>query len=211
MRGLFILLICCLFTQFSYAQGTVSNPLQESELTPEEQIEEMLGAETEKPRNIKDYTDAFYENCASSQHSIMSGKDLAFLCRCAATKFSQEMTVENIEEIQKGTSEGSFQKLRLLNFVYQPCIEAPLYAMISKSCISNKKNRYLMQYPEATCACVASGVARKIKDAAPQFIQGYAKGGYQDRPPLELLIGRSEFERNYTHFSKLCVRKFEKR
>ena len=212
MRGLFVLLICCLFAQLSYAQGTVSDPLQESEMTSEEQIEQMLDGPKGELETLKSYTDAFYNNCAETKHPIVGGGDLAFLCRCASAKFAKEMSVENIKEIQKGTLEGDFQKLRLLNFVYAPCLEGPIFLMIKKSCLNNQKNRYLMNNPEFTCGCVAKGVTNEtITKASPKYIEGFAKGVYQDVPPLELLVNTQTFERNYRHFSKYCVKKFEKR
>ena len=172
----------------------------------------MLSEDKGQLETLKSYTDAFYNNCAEANHPIVGGGDLAFLCRCASAKFAKEMSVENIKEIQKGTTEGNFQKLRLLNFVYAPCLEGPIFLMIKKSCLNNKKNRYLMQYPEATCGCVAKHVTNEtITKAAPKYIEGYAKGAYQDVPPLELLINTPAFERNYKHISKECVRKYEKR
>lgn len=211
MRGLLLLLICCLFSSFAVAQQTTRDPLQAKELTPEERIEEMLGEKKDDLQTLQDYTDAFYNNCVNTQHAILGGKDLAFMCRCASTKFSQEMSVEQIQEIQKGTPEGQYQNIRMLSFVYQPCLEAPIYAMITKSCISNPQNKYLMKHPEATCACLGANVAGGIKEAAPIYIEAVAGGQYQDVGPLDLLVNIKEFESKYEHFSKRCVKKFEKR
>lgn len=211
MRLFFLILMSFVITLPVFAQQLI-----EPETSPnaEEEIEKLLGKQKQKkqaPQTLDNYVYEYTQRCLKAQHPIFAGKDLENFCFCAQKNIPTAMTLEHIKDAQYKTSEGYFQRNRMLMFVYAPCIEAPLKKMVLNSCLNNVRSKHLMKNMYATCGCIADDVSKHLQGLTTQYIQGAVERKKDTLNPLDLLLVPDHFERTMSHKTKVCFSRHERR
>lgn len=169
------------------------------EVTPEGVPEEQA------PADINAFANAYYQNCTKKEHPIIKGEDLQMLCACTAAKIPDVMNVEQMEALQTNTSEGQYQRNRMLMFVYTPCIEYPVVALVKDSCMNNPKIKTNMSEYKKVCSCLADHMAEFVSTQAPKTIEAALKRDPRDIDPLALLVNGEAFERQSAIHMKECL------
>ena len=192
------------FAQTIYLQP---NKTQKEAPKADEQIDELLGkkAPQQAPQTLGEYARAYHQNCLATDHPILAGKDLEDLCGCTANNFLDVMTLEQVLEMQQSTSEGLFQRNRMLLFVYAPCIEYPTRTMILKECMGQTRNKFFMKNQSATCSCLANGVAEDLKELAPKYIENALRRNEKTLDPLGLLMNSDHFDERMRYHTRRCL------
>jgi len=174
----------------------------------EEQIEDLLGQKKEaqkKPQTLLGYADAYNQRCLKIKHPILGGKDLKRYCSCVSLNIPNAMTLQQMKDAQYKTSEGYFQRTRLLMFAYAPCIEKPLYRMIFNDCYNNVRNKAFMKNVYGACDCIANDVSEKMYAASNSYIRYAIKNKQSLINPLDILIRPDGFEQQMRHKTKVCL------
>jgi len=178
-----------LFLSFIIAQPVLA---QESIIpapapSAEQEIEDLLGkerAKTAEPQTLSEYADLYNQRCLQTQHPIITNKELRLFCSCASLNIADAMTLQQMKDAQYKTSEGFFQRTRLLMFAYAPCIAPPLYRTIYNDCATNVRNKAFMKNVH---------------------IRGTIKSRTEVLNPLEFFITLGEFNRQMKHKTKVCL------
>lgn len=198
--------------QTAPAPSQAPAPARRSSQPTQEELEQLLGqrsAPTAPPQNVQEYANRYYKNCLAQQNDVLKGENLELLCACTAAKFTENMTMEQINAIDSGSQEGIYQRNRILMFVYAPCIEYPTRALILDQCLNDTKNQYTMKNQGKTCTCLADGVAGDLKEQAPEVIKNALALNPKDLDPLALLMNSSAFESRFRSHSLRCLQLHE--
>ena len=211
MRIFLFICLSFLLIQPAFAQGLMTP--QEATPNAEEEIEELLGKkqkeELSPPKSLNEFAFRYKQRCVKTVHPIIADKYLDLFCSCASNNILNEMTFEEMQQAQYKSAEGSFQRQRMLMFVYAPCIEKPLNTMILNDCVNNVRSKHLMKNIYGTCGCLADEVAREIQAVTPQYIRGAIRRREDVLNPLDLLVNTDDFERKMRHKTKVCLSRFE--
>jgi len=199
-----------LFLSFIIAQPVLA---QESIIpapapSAEQEIEDLLGkerAKTAEPQTLSEYADLYNQRCLQTQHPIITNKELRLFCSCASLNIADAMTLQQMKDAQYKTSEGFFQRTRLLMFAYAPCIAPPLYRTIYNDCATNVRNKAFMKNVHGTCDCIADDVSQRMQFISSQYIRGTIKSRTEVLNPLEFFITLGEFNRQMKHKTKVCL------
>lgn len=164
----------------------------------------------DKPKtfnNPTDYANAYYGNCVKQEHPILKGEDLKLLCGCTSVKFAENMTPEQVRAMREDSAAGQQQRNRLLIFVYAPCMQTPIRALILDECMKSTPNKFMMKDQPATCKCLADGVSADLQKEAPRMIEESIRTNPQAIDPLATLLNSRAFENRQKYHSKVCIQK----
>ena len=206
MRIFLLICLSILLAQPVFAKESIA---PEASPNAREQIEDLLGQENDakkEPQNLYEYADEYNQRCLKSTHPIFAGKDLERLCSCASSNIPDAMTLQNMKDAGYKTSEGYFQRTRLIMFAYKPCLEKSLYRMLASDCINNIKNKAFMKNILGTCDCIATDVSKRMHEVSGSYIRAALKNKWELIHPLDVLINPDEFNRQMRFKTKICLR-----
>lgn len=201
------------FADSIYVRKNKEQPTAQNQYEAERELDQLLKQEERKqartPQTMEGYANDYYKNCLAQKHPVLQGDDLKLLCGCTSAKFSENMTLEQVQAMQTDSKEGLYQRNRMMMFVYAPCIEFPTRALVMHQCINDTKVRYTMKNPSKTCVCLADGVAKDMKERAPEVIKNALVLNPKDLDPLALLLNSSAYENRTIYHTKACIQKYE--
>lgn len=163
----------------------------------------------EAPQSIKAFANQYFENCQKQQHPVLNGENLEMLCACSSAKVTQVMTTDNVKDMQQDTSEGQYQRNRLLTDVYIPCMEFPTQALLLDTCLKNPNVGQKMRNGAQICKCMAGGVSAYMVKEAPKYVRQALQSNPGDLDPLSTFLNSAEYQQQSQATLLACLQTHE--
>lgn len=188
---------------------------QEEFLSADPDLNELLdeappvAAPRREPTTIEDFANRYYSNCVAQDHPFLRGEDVKLLCGCTSAKIPENMTVQQMRDMQDNTQEGQTQRARMLMFVYTPCISYPTRALVNDQCINNPEIKSTLKHYQDVCRCLGDSMADYMDERAPDAMEAALTRNMTDVDPLRTLMESKGFEKYSSFYMKKCVEKHE--
>ncbi len=161
------------------------------------------------PSTIKQFANAYYQNCKQQQHPVLKDDNLELLCACSSAKITQTMTLQNIRDMTADTALGLKQRNRLLTEVYVPCMEYPTKALLMSSCMKDPAVGKALKHPQKVCDCMSSSVSQYIVREAPNAAKKAIASNSETTDPLAALLNSQDYEQQSQAYLLGCLQKHE--
>lgn len=161
------------------------------------------------PETLEDFANQYYFNCIERDDHLLDEESLQILCGCASAKIIEVMGLQDMKVLGDKTSEGELQRSRMLFFVYTPCFEPAIKALVHKQCINNDKVKSGLKYYKKICACSSDGMADFMRERAPDYMGGSLRRRDAHKEPLRALMESRAYEEQSRYYMNKCIQLHE--
>ncbi len=155
--------------------------------------------------SIDSFAANYLINCTGTENPLLEGPSLRSFCECTAGNLKNKLSITEAKSIGQQTPEGQSARTRMLTDVYAPCMQYPVHALIYKNCISKPEVQAAAPAPEATCNCMAGGMAKYVAQYGPATIEQSVKINPDSADPLESLTNSPEFDAESRRVLMGCI------
>lgn len=109
--------------------------------------------------------DKYYLNCVAGgqQEGTMSQPDIERYCACTSNNMQRVVSVEELGNIGKDTSEGRAILNKVIVQVNAPCSEFPISAMLQKECLAKGNS-------QRVCGCLSVGIGKFLSQKSVTWL-----------------------------------------
>jgi hypothetical protein len=120
--------------------------------------------------SVAEYANQYYSECVEKSDAVLSGPNLELQCACTSQKIVEQMRLEDVNSMITETSEGEFQRNRLLLQAYAPCMGAPARAILSAKCEGDKNIQKTVKSFQQACGCMGNAMALYVAENGASII-----------------------------------------
>ncbi len=166
----------------------------------------VFSVRAEKPLSDQDAT-LYYRDCIDDPSNAALDKDVRdSLCSCAASRYIQEMSMEDVLVINANRPEATQARHKLLLEVLTPCLEIPVSDILEKECLTSSAFNLMPKEKKLDiCLCSSYAISEEMSSVGKEFVRQKLKNEPDFKNPLLSFVNSPVFEQISRQVIRDCV------